>query len=68
MNDDPARARFFIIAIHRLAGAVMVMLGLLVVNRALDWPETVGWVLLAVGLVDVFVAPQILARMWRTPK
>jgi len=66
--DDPARGRFAIIALHRLLGIALVFAGILVSQGVIDWPEQLGWALVALGLVDVFVVPQVLARMWRTPR
>ena len=63
---DPARARFYFIAGHRVLGAVLIMLGMLAMNGALDWGEGVGKVLAIVGLIDFFVIPLVLARMWRS--
>jgi len=51
----------------RLSGVALVVIGLLVLNGRIDWPEVVGWVFVPVGLIDVFVMPQVLARRWRTP-
>lgn len=65
-TPDPARARFWFIAAHRVVGAVLVMLGMLAMQGALDWGEGVGKVLAIVGLVDFFVIPLIFARMWRS--
>ena len=64
---DRARARFFILNAVRLSGVALVVIGLLVLNGRIDWPEVVGWVFVPVGLIDVFVMPQVLARRWRTP-
>jgi membrane protein YdbS with pleckstrin-like domain len=64
---DPARARFFAIALVRLSGAVMVLLGLLITERRLDLPWALGVVLTVAGFFDVFVMPKILARRWRSP-
>ena len=61
------RNRFFVLNAIRLSGAVLVLVGILVLNRVLTLPEVVGWVFIAVGLIDVFVMPQVLARKWRTP-
>lgn len=61
------RNRFFVLNAIRLSGVALVLIGILVLNRAIELPEVVGWVLLAVGLIDVFVMPQVLARKWRTP-
>lgn len=63
---DPARARFYFIAAHRVVGAVLVILGMLAMQGALDWGEGVGKVLAIVGLIDFFVIPLVFARMWRS--
>lgn len=63
---DPARMRFWFIAAHRFAGAVLVMLGMLAIEGALDWGRGVGVVLAIVGLIDFFVAPLLFASMWRS--
>ena len=46
---------------------VIVILGLLIHEGLIDLPQWISWPLLAIGLIEVFVTPQILARMWRTP-
>lgn len=63
---DPARARFWFIAAHRLIGAVLVILGMLAMAGTLDWGKGVGKVLAIVGLVDFFLIPLIFARMWKS--
>lgn len=63
---DPARARFYFIAAHRVVGAVLIMLGMLAMQGALDWGKGVGKVLAIVGLVDFFVIPLVFARMWKS--
>lgn len=63
---DPAKARFYFIAAHRVVGAVLVILGMLAMQGALDWGEGVGKVLAIVGLIDFFLIPLVLARMWRS--
>ena len=65
---DPAKARFYFIGFHRLLGAVLALLGLLVIEDRIDWPTKLGYGLLVLGLFDVFVAPILLARLWRTPR
>jgi hypothetical protein len=65
---DPAQARFYFIAAHRLVGAVLVVLGMLAMQGALDWGKGPGKVLAITGLVVFFVLPLYLARLWRTPK
>jgi hypothetical protein len=65
-SRDPAKARFYFIAAHRVIGAVMIMLGILAMQGALDWGEGLGKVLAIVGLIDFFVVPLMLARLWRS--
>jgi hypothetical protein len=67
MNDDPAKARFFVIQALRLSGVVLVLVGLAIVNGAIALPEIVGYVLVAAGIGDAFIAPVLLARRWKTP-
>ncbi|MCT2399697.1 hypothetical protein [Novosphingobium mangrovi (ex Huang et al. 2023)] len=69
-EKDPAAARFAAIHITRLMGVAFVVVGLLVATGRLlpGLPDWVGYLLLANGLVDIFVIPPILIRKWRTPK
>lgn len=66
MNDDPARARFFAMQAVRLGGLIMAIAALLGLNGALPIPHIAAWPLLILGLIEIFVIPQILARRWRT--
>ena len=66
-NEDQARGRWMMINLHRIAGVAMVLVGILTVQHVIDLPEVAGYVLIAVGLFDIFAVPQILARAWRTP-
>lgn len=71
MNEpDPAKSRFFALNLTRLMGVAFVIFGMLVATgRVLaDLPDWVGYLLIANGLVDVFVLPAFLARRWRSPK
>lgn len=69
-GQDPAVARFAIINAVRLMGVACVLVGILIANGQLfaGAPLWIGYLLLANGLIDVFVIPLILARKWRTPK
>jgi hypothetical protein len=70
--SDPAMARYFTLQLVRASGAVLVLLGVMMqagkgpafLNGL---PPVVGFVLAAVGLVDFFFLPRVLARRWRTP-
>jgi hypothetical protein len=74
MSDDTATAdalakrRFFIIQAVRLAGVVMALLALLVLNGKLAWPPMLGYFLLLDGLFNALFLPTLLARRWQTPK
>lgn len=67
MNADPARNRFLVIQALRLGGVAMVVIALLSLNGVIPVPDVAAWPILIIGLVDIFVVPQILARKWRTP-
>jgi membrane protein YdbS with pleckstrin-like domain len=67
VSDDVARNRFIIINLVRLSGVVMVLASMLILANAIEGSYAFGYVLLAAGLVDIFVVPQLLARKWRTP-
>ena len=66
--SDPARQRFLILQLVRLAGVALGVLGALILAEVVLWPVLVGYVLLALGAFDVFILPQILVRRWRTPQ
>lgn len=63
---DPASARFWFIAAHRILGAALVILGMMAMQGVLDWGQGVGEVLAIVGLIDFFVVPLVFARKWRS--
>lgn len=65
-GSDPARARFWFIAAHRVIGAALVILGMMAMQGVLDWGKGLGKVLAIVGLIDFFVIPLVLARMWKS--
>lgn len=73
MNESPqaaerrARNRFMVMSALRLGGVFMVLASLLLLNGVLPLPRFVGWIGLALGLIGIFVVPQVLARAWRTP-
>lgn len=68
MSADPARNRFFIMNAVRFAGVAQVIIGMAVAAGRLGLPEWAGWVLIASGMLEAFVIPQVLARRWRSPE
>ncbi len=66
MTDDPARSRFFILQLVRLVGVALVLVGIAITQGAIDLPPAAGVVLIAVGFVDVFFVPRLLAKRWKS--
>ena len=68
---DPAEARWLIIQLVRAIGVVFVLVGLLQTAgriALLDGiPRWFGYVLVAIGFIDVFVVTRMLAKRWRSP-
>ena len=65
--EDVARARWVVINIVRVAGVVMVIVGILGVEGYFAYPDIAAYVLIAAGVFDIFVVPLLLARKWRSP-
>lgn len=69
-TPDPAAARFAVLQLVRLSGALLALAGVLIISGKLVWlpklPEPAGYVLIAAGLADFFVAPLVLARRWKS--
>ncbi|MFB0613479.1 hypothetical protein [Aurantiacibacter poecillastricola] len=65
-TDAEARNRFMLINAMRIAGVVMILAGIAVFNEALPLPDWAGWVLIVLGMVETFVTPTLLSRMWST--
>ena len=66
-NEDQARVRWLAINAARIGGVIMVVVGILALRGSFEFPDLAAWVLLVVGLLDIFLVPLILARRWRTP-
>lgn len=65
--ESTVKARFFAIHAVRLSGVALVVIGLLAINGKFAIAPAAGYALLAFGLLDVIVIPQVLARKWRSP-
>jgi hypothetical protein len=66
VSDDVARGRWMAITVTRIAGVVMVVVGIFGLQRVIDLPEIAAYGLIVIGLLDVFLIPQLLARKWRS--
>ena len=68
---DPAAARWLAIQLVRAVGVAFVLVGLLQTAGKFapfaDLPRWLGYVLVAIGFVDVFVVTRLMARRWRSP-
>ena len=69
-GKDPAAARFALLQLVRLSGALLAFAGVLIISGKVGWlpklPVVAGYVLLGLGLVDFFAAPVLLARRWKS--
>ena len=65
------RQRFFVLNMVRIAGFALILFGILLSQAAVDLAgehnALIGYVFIAVGFVDGFFMPRMLARKWRTP-
>jgi drug/metabolite transporter (DMT)-like permease len=67
--DALARNRFLVISILRIAGALLILAGLVIAaGRIESFPRVAGIVMVIVGALDFALVPLWLARRWRTPK
>lgn len=67
--DALARNRFLAISLLRIAGALLIMAGLVISSgRWESLPRVAGVVMVLVGVIDFALVPLWLARRWRTPK
>ena len=68
-TDDTARNRWMVMQAARLAGAMMIVLGIVTAEgEAVDLPGWSGYLFIAIGLFGVFAAPTLLARRWHSPR
>lgn len=68
MSDTRARNRFVVISLTRLAGALLLMFGIVAANGRMDGlPREAGIVLVFLGAFGFAIAPRMLARRWRSP-
>lgn len=68
MPPDPARTRFFMIALTRLVGIGFLFLGVFATSSPKsDLPEWIGYLALAAGVLGMLIVPRLLANRWRSP-
>jgi hypothetical protein len=67
VSDEVARGRWLVINVLRLGGVAMVIAGMLGTRQVIAIPMIAAYALIAIGLLDIFLVPLLLARKWRTP-
>ena len=67
VSDEVARGRWLTINLLRLGGVAMVIAGMLGTRQVIAIPAIAAYALIAVGLLDIFLVPLLLARKWRSP-
>ncbi len=63
---DPAQNRFLVINLMRIGGVAMILFAIAILNGAVILPDWAAYLLLALGFVECFIVPQMLARLWST--
>ncbi|MFN3515665.1 MAG: hypothetical protein ACK4YM_00710 [Novosphingobium sp.] len=66
--DKLARQRFFAIALLRLAGAMLAVIGLVTLAGRTTLPPEAGIGFVLIGLADFLLVPRFLARKWKSPQ
>lgn len=67
MSADPAAARFLILQVLRLSGALLALGGVVVLSgRFGTLPPEAGYALVGVGLAEFFFLPPLLAKRWKS--
>lgn len=67
-DEQRARSRFFVIGAVRLAGAVTIALAVAIAYGKIEAvPQVAGYVLLALGIVEMVILPQLLVARWKSP-
>jgi hypothetical protein len=64
-EEAEARKRFVVVTAVRFGGVALTMVGFAIVRGVIDAPYAIGAVLAVVGVIDIFVAPWLLARGWK---
>ena len=69
MTTDPARSRWLVLVLVRLATAIAAVLGVLLLANGAETGRTLlGAAIVVVALWTMAIVPRALARRWRTPR
>ena len=72
-DDALAKKRFFAITIMRIVGALLVLIGFVLIRGGIELlgqptDRYLGVAVVLIGAFDFAVFPLLLARRWRSPK
>lgn len=68
MSDDPAKSRYMILSLIRIAALLAVILGIAIARQIVDAPYGLGVALAVGGLLAFYFGPRQLARRWKSPE
>lgn len=63
-DEAVAKRRFLTIGLMRMGGVAMILFAILVLTDTVLLPLWAGYLLLVLGLVETFLVPHLLARLW----
>ena len=66
-DRDPAAARFWMLQLMRVGGALLAVGGALIIAGKVPGPMVLGYGLLLLGVFEFFFLPAMLARRWKSP-
>ena len=67
-EETKAQQRFLILNFVRIAGAIMLVIGLAVIGNGLfGLPIRVGYALFLIGIAAFILVPLLLAKKWKSP-
>lgn len=72
-EDRLARKRYFALGLMRIVGALLVMIGFVLIRGGLELAgqpadRWIGTAIVLIGVFDFAIMPRILARRWRSPQ
>lgn len=65
-EEAKAKQRFIVINAVRMSGVLLILLGIAIAHGVIGLPAMAGYVFAGLGMIEVFVIPQVLARKWRS--
>lgn len=67
-EDRTAQTRYYLMTLARIAGAGGAVFGIVLLARAVEWPErAIGVALTLASLWEMAIVPRALAARWKSP-